>query len=308
MTYNKNFRVYIDAEAGTTSMKTSSGKVLVTGVTGNVGMYVAKHLIRHGIAVNGATSRPEAARSIVDEVVELVRFDFEDSMTFDAALDGVDKVFLIRPPAMSDPNAMNPFLSRCVDKCISHIVFLSLLGIERNPFPPHYKIEKMIKASGIPYTFMRPSFFMQNLSSTHQTDIREHDDLFIPAGKAKVSFIDTRDIGEASALVLMDSENHQNRGYTLTGSEAITYQQAADILSDVLDRRITYSNPSSGNFKNTIIARGIPKEFATVMTVLYLTTKLGMANKVTSDLERLLGRKPRTFRQFAQDHVSCWQR
>ncbi|WP_235613012.1 SDR family oxidoreductase [Paenibacillus sp. LC231] len=289
-------------------MMTSSGKVLVTGVTGNVGMYVAKHLIRHGIAVKGATSRPEAARSVVDEVVELVRFDFEDTATFDAALDGVEKVFLIRPPAMSDPNAMKPFLNRCVSKCISHIVFLSLLGIERNPFPPHYKIEKMIKASGIAYTFMRPSFFMQNLSTTHQTDIREHDDLFIPAGKAKVSFIDTRDIGEASALVLMDSENHQNRGYTLTGSEAITYQQAADILSDVLDRRITYSNPSSGTFKKTIIARGIPKEFATVMTVLYLTTKLGMANKVTSDLERLLGRKPRTFRQFAQDHMSFWQR
>ncbi|MBY0162021.1 hypothetical protein H0178_40615 [Cytobacillus firmus] len=75
-----------------------------------------------------------------------------------------------------------------------------------------------------------------------------------------------------------------------------------------MDRRITYSNPFSGNIKNTIIARGIPKDFATVMTVLYLTTKLGMANKVTSDLERLLGRKPRTFRQFAQDHVSCWQR
>lgn len=149
---------------------------------------------------------------------------------------------------------------------------------------------------------------MQNLSTTHQTDIREHDDLFIPAGKAKVSFIDTRDIGEASALVLRDSENHQNRGYTLTGSEAITYQQAADILSDVLDRRITYSNPSSGTFKKTIITRGIPKEFATVMTVLYLTTKLGMANKVTGDLERLLGRKPRAFRQFAQDHMSFWQR
>lgn len=74
-------------------MMTSLDKVLVTGVTGNVGMYVAKHLIRHGIAVKGATSRPEAARSVVDEVVELVRFDFEDTATFDAALDGVDKVF-----------------------------------------------------------------------------------------------------------------------------------------------------------------------------------------------------------------------
>ncbi|MBU3112378.1 NmrA family NAD(P)-binding protein [Clostridium lacusfryxellense] len=102
----------------------------------------------------------------------------------------IGKILLVRPPQLTDVKGIfNPFIQKCKVNGVKQVIFLSLLGAEKNPFPPHHKIEKAILASGIPYTFIRPSFFMQNLSTTHATDIKERDDLFIPCGKAKISGI-----------------------------------------------------------------------------------------------------------------------
>jgi len=199
-----------------------------------------------------------------------------------------------------------PFIQKCKEVGVKQIVFLSLLGVERNPFPPYYKIEKAIVASGIPYTFIRPSFFMQNLSTTHAADIKERNDLFIPARNAKVSFIDTRDIGEIIGRTLVE-EGHENKAYTITGAEVITYYQVADSMTRLLGRKIIYSNPHLFKFRKDMINRGVKKGFATVMMVLYLTTKLGMANHVTNTAEILLKRKPRSIDEFMKDHLEVWQ-
>ena len=156
-----------------------------------------------------------------------------------------------------------PFIEMCKKTGVKQLVFLSLLGVEKNPFPLHHKIERAIIASRIPYTFIRPSFFMQNLSTTHAQDIKDANDLFIPSGKAKISFIDTRDIGEIIGRTLVE-EGHENKSYTVTGSEAITYYQVADSMTRILGRKITYSNPHLFQFRREMINRGIKKEFATV--------------------------------------------
>jgi len=212
----------------------------------------------------------------------------------------------MRPPNLSDAKQLEPFIRLAHSRGIRHIVFLSLLGIEKNPFPPHAKLEKLLVSSGIPYTFLRPSFFMQNMTGAHLEDIRDRNDIFLPAGRAPVSFIDTRDIGEAAAYILIQPELHHNKAYDLTGFEAITYHEAAHIFTEVLGRSITYSNPSTLRFRRHKLLQGVDKGFVTVMCALYLMTKLGMAKKVTSDLEGLLGRRPTSFKQFVQDHASLW--
>lgn len=118
-------------------------KILVTGATGNVGRYVAEHLIKHQVPVVAAMSRPNSSKEKLPEA-ECRRFDFGDISTYEHALEGVGKVFLIRPPVISDPNAFKPFIERCSVTGITHIVFLSLRGIERNPFPPHYKMRSRL--------------------------------------------------------------------------------------------------------------------------------------------------------------------
>lgn len=279
---------------------------LVTGITGNMGFFTAQKLLEEGFNVSGAVTDPERARRSLDERVKLAKFNFLDPATYAEALSGVDRLFLVRPPVLNKPQDLYPFIDAAVTAGVRHVVFISLLGIEHNPFPPHYKIEKYIKQSGVPFTFLRPSFFMQNLNTTHQEDIRDRGDIFLPAGRAKVSFIDTRDIGEAAARVLMEPEPHVNKSYTLTGPEAVTYSEAARLFTEILGRSITYSNPSVGKFKKELLSRGVPKDFVNVMAVLYLTTRFGMANKVTHELEALLGRHPRTLAQYIHDYADEW--
>lgn len=282
-----------------------NSQVLVTGFTGNVGSFAARHLNSLGISVKAAVRDINKCRELYGSDYDYVPFDFEEDRTYTKALQGVNKIFLIRPPAISEPKKIFPLIDAAKQNDIEHIVFLSLMGIENNPIPPHYKIEQYIKASGIPYTFLRPGFFMQNLDTTHRADIKERNEIFIPAGKALVSFIDVRDIGEAAAVVLAN-EGHLNKAYTLTGGELLDYAQVARILSNVLKREIRYMNPSPWKFRKSMIERGMAPEFVNVMLALYISTRFGMAKKITSDLEFLLKRRPTTFEQYAISYAHCW--
>lgn len=282
------------------------GKILLTGVSGNVGGSVMDYLKSQGIPFLAGVRNPQKS-FLQHKDINYTHFDFEDASTFETSLEGVSKIFLVRPPELTDVNRIfKPFIQKCKTAGVQHIVFLSLLGVEKNPFPPHHKIEKAIVTSRIPYTFIRPSFFMQNLSTIHAMDIKERNDLFIPSGNAKISFIDTKDIGEIIGRTLLE-DGHENKAYSITGPEAITYYQVADRMSRLLGRKITYSNPGLFKFRKEMISRGIKKNFATVMMVLYLTTKLGMANHVTDTAEVLLKRKPRIIDDFIKDHLEVWQ-
>ena len=283
-------------------------KYLVTGASGNIGKYVVEELLTLNKDIKAAVHNIEKAKSIFKdkENIELVKFDFLDKNTFDKALEGVRAIFLVRPPSLAKPEKdMLPFLEAAKEKGIEKIVFVSLLGVEKNPIVPHRKIEDMIKKLSIPYVFLRPSFFMQNLNTNHREEIRKRDELYIPAGKSKTSFIDTRDIGRAVAITLID-EKYKNTAITLTGKEAIDYYQVSNTLSEVLKRNIEYKNPSLLSFRKERIKRGTPKEFANVMTLLYLMTKLGTAKDITYDLEKLIGREPISFKQYAMDHKDYW--
>lgn len=280
-------------------------EILVTGISGNVGSAVVDYLSDKKISFKAGVRNIKKYRDVYP-TYNIVEFDFEKQETYKNALSNVEKVFLIRPPQLTDVDRIfKPFIEVCKEKGTKQIVFLSLLGVEKNPFPPHHKIEKAILKSGISYTFIRPSFFMQNLSTTHAEDIKKRDNIFIPSGKANLSFIDTRDIGEIIGKTLTE-EGHKNKAYTLTGPEAVDYYKVAKIMSKVLKRNITYSNPGLIKFRKEMIKRGVRKEFTNVMTVLYLTTKLGMAKQVTDTAEKILKRKPRSIDDFIRDYKDIW--
>lgn len=161
------------------------------------------------------------------------------------------------------------------------------MGVENNRFTPHYKVERYLIKSGIAYTFIRPSFFMQNLSTTHKDEIKIDSEIFVPAGRGKTSFIDVRDVAEISVLALTDTE-HLNKAYELSGKEALDYYQVADLFSKVLGRKIVYTNPSILTFFIKMRKKKAPLPFILVMIALYTLTKLGLAKKTTSEIKRLL--------------------
>lgn len=279
------------------------GKILVTGATGNIGTYVVDELINRGEQVKVASSKNNP---VTPKGAEAVLFDFLNPETYANALAEVDRVFLVRPPQLAKPKKdMLPFIRAMKNKAIRQVVFVSLMGVEKNPIVPHRKIETMIRKLEIPFTFLRPGFFMQNLSTTHREEIANLNEIFVPVGKARTSFIDTRDIAAVAVNCLIE-ENHINTCYTLTGNKSIDYYEVAETLSEVLEKRVEYKNPSLFEFRRETIRRGIKKEFANVMTMLYLMTSLGTANKVTQDVERVLKREPHSFKEFAVDHKNVW--
>lgn len=270
--------------------------ILITGANGNVGSEVAKHLTQKNIPFLTTTHKQHEASE------GKVYFDFEQAQTFTAAFEGVEKLFLIRPPQISDAKKyFLPLIQAAKQQGIKHIVFLSVMGVENIKFVPHAKIEQYIRDAGIPYTFLRPSFFTQNIVNQHGDELRKENILYIPAGKGKTSFIDVRDIGEVGALCLTE-DGHQNKAYTITGSEAFTYYEVAKIFSEELGRTITYAHPTLWQFRKHMLAKGTPSAYVNVTSIIYLTTILGFAKRITPELTTLLGRLPKTVREYVHDY------
>jgi uncharacterized protein YbjT (DUF2867 family) len=284
-----------------------SSTILITGATGTVGEAVVRQLQDQQIDCRVAVRQPDRAQALFGDRVEAVQFDFLDSATFPSTFDGITRLFLVRPPALSDVKQIAPALAAAKAAGVEQVVFLSLLGVERNRIVPHAAIERYIQELELPFTFLRAGFFMQNLSTTHREDIQQRDDIFLPAGSGKTSFIDARDIA-AVAVLALTKPGHTSKAYPLTGNQALDYFQVAEILTEVLDRPIRYSRPGLLKFIWTMRDRGLSLDFVLVMAGIYTTTRFGLAKTITPNVKQLLGRSPISLRQFVEDYQSVWQR
>jgi len=279
--------------------------ILVTGANGLVGREVANRLAGHAPA--RLALRDPAQGGNGTGAAEGVRFDFLDPSTFEPALRGVDRVFLLRPPQLARArHDFGPFVAAMQQAGVEQVAFLSVRGAESNPLLPHRQIEKLLEASGLAWTHLRPNDFMQNFATVHQADIRDRGEIWAPAGRGRTSFVDVRDVGDAAVRVLTEP-GHGQRAYTLTGSEAFDLHEVAAVLSETLGRRIVYRNPGIPAFLSHIRAAGRPVAFGLVMTAVYTVARLGMAAGVSPDLERLTGRPPRSLASFARDYAPTWQ-
>ncbi|MBD2530991.1 SDR family oxidoreductase [Nostoc flagelliforme FACHB-838] len=280
-------------------------KILVTGATGNVGQEVFRLLLSQNCDVCAAVRNPNSAKQILGSNIQSVPFDFTKPDTFDRAFLQVNKLFLVRPPALNNVRQqIAPVLNAAKLAGVEHIVFLSILGAERNPFVPHSKIERYINQLGIRATFLRASFFMQNLNTIHREDIKARGELLMPAGNGKTSFIDVRDIAAVAVRTLIE-DGHQGKAYPLTGTEALTYYEVADIFTSVLGKSIRY-NPSLLKFVRQMRLSGLPMDFVLIMIAIYTTARLGLAGNITSDTQQLLNRSPLTIRQYVEDYRQFW--
>ncbi len=287
-------------------------RILITGATGNVGREVVRHLLPQvgpELQVIVAAKDLDSAREVFREDRLLYRvLDMEEPATFPGAFAGVDALFLLRPPQLSNvKKVFVPLLQSVKAQNISQVVFLSLQGVENNSFTPHHKIEAVIRELEIPYTFLRPSFFMQNLTTTHLTEIRDRDEIFVPAGNGKTNFVDVADVGEVAAKVLL-APNHLGQAYELTGNEAYRYDEIAEIISKVTGRNIRYARPSLWSFFWRKKRESVPIGFILVMMALYTVSRLGKAAGHSPTMATLLSRPPVTFEVFAAEHAARWKK
>lgn len=276
----------------------------ITGATGNVGIEVVKHLLSKGQKVI-ASQHSEKVSEFRNNLVYR-NFDFQEPGTWDACLQGVRKVFLMRPPHISKiKRDIYPFLKYLKTRDITQVVFLSVQGVEKNRIVPHYKIEKFLKELEIPYTFVRPGFFMQNLTTTHLPEIRDKQMVFTPTGKGRTNFIDVRDIGEIIALMFLDKK-HLNKAYTVTGEKSYSYHEIASILTSGLGVNIEFINPHPIQFLRFHLRRGRKLAMTLVMLALYSVVKSGKGDISTTTSEEILGRKTIGLEEFIKDHKSLF--
>ena len=151
------------------------GRILITGASGNVGKYVAEYALKNARKITVAGTHTEKLDKMFGARARIVYFDFADSSTFEEALVDVEAVFIMRPPHLGKPRDLYPFIDAIKRVITIKLVsFLSLIGVENNPIPPHHKIEKYIEKLKLPYCHIRPSFFMQNLSDIHAFEIKHY--------------------------------------------------------------------------------------------------------------------------------------
>jgi uncharacterized protein YbjT (DUF2867 family) len=300
--------MYCTGMTRSSSLGRGDGPVLVTGATGNVGRQVVRLLLAAGEPVRAAARSRSAVVEAFGDTVEAVALDFTDPGTWDAAYIGVRRMFLLRPPHLARPRTqMVPSLERAGAVGVEHMVLLSLQGAERNPVVPHAALERWLRRSGLSWTFVRASFFMQNLTTVHVTDIRDRDQIVVPAGGGATAFVDAHDVAAVAAAAVLDPAEHRDRAWTPTGPQALTYAEVAASLSRALGRPITYTRPGVLTYaRHAQTVLGMPTGMVLVTTAIYTAARLGRADGLTNDVSTVLGRPPVSFDEFAHRERSAW--
>ncbi len=242
------------------------------------------------------------------EAVDAVAFDFGEPATWEAAYAGVDTAYVMRPPHISNiARDMAPALEAMEAAGVKHVVLLSVMGAEDMSWVPHAKIEAWLEASSMTWTFIRPSFFMENLSGVHAPAIAQQHQIIVPAGKGATSFVAARDVAAVASAALLDPGQHRNRAWTPTGSAAVSYYAAAAIMSAALGHRIDYRRPGIPSY--ALHARrdlGMPWSMVVTTIGIYTVARLGRAAGLTDDVQAVTGREPITLREWAVEHREVW--
>ncbi|MBI1299178.1 NAD(P)H-binding protein [bacterium] len=281
--------------------------ILVTGATGNVGSEVVTLLHNNGAPVRAAVTSARSAERLPVPVPWAI-LDYTNPNTYAAAFADVGALFLMRPPHIANVERdMKPLIEYAVASGVERIVFLSLLGADKNRVVPHAKVETLLQETHVAVTLLRAGFFMQNLSTTHRKEIRNEDAIFVPAGMGKTAFIDVRDIAAVAVKALTEA-GRGVKSYELTGNVAYDYAEVAAMMTEVLGRPIRYADPSLPRFAWRMWRNGQPLAYTAVVSAIYTTTRFGAASTITTDTGDVLERKPISLHQFIDESAAIWQR
>jgi uncharacterized protein YbjT (DUF2867 family) len=283
-------------------------QILVTGATGNVGSALVRTLLQRGVPVRAAASDTQRLKTCAQQGAETVVLDFCNPATFRAALDGCTGLFLLRPPALSRMRrTLLPFVDVARSLGVKQVVFLSVQGADKNRFIPHHAVERALQTGPGGWTLLRPGFFAQNLGDAYRRDIARDSRLYLPAGAGRVAFVDTRDIAEAAAICLLDPEPHQGQAYSLTGAQALSLQEVAQLLSEALGRPIRYEPASIPGYIQHLRRQGLSPGQIAVMTALHVGLRFGQGAPIDPTLPRLLGHPARSVQEYIRDHIALWR-
>ncbi|AZZ35509.1 nucleoside-diphosphate sugar epimerase [Bdellovibrio sp. qaytius] len=275
--------------------------ILVVGASGTVGSEIVRQLKAQGYSVRATTSKP-----VKENTEELVHVNMATGEGIKAAFENVDKAFLLSPPGFADQYAMvSPLIQEAKRRGLKKVVLMTAKGVNANPSSPFRRAELELESSGLNYNIIRPNWFLQNFNTFWIQGIKEQKKILLPAGNAKVSFIDARDISTVATKLLV-SEEFNNQAFDLTGPQAVDHDYVAAEISKVSGQEIKYKETTSDEFGAGLLAAGLPKDYADFMVTIMGFLREGYSAAVTDSVKKITGRDPIAVSQYAQDYKKSW--
>ncbi len=277
--------------------------ICVTGASGTVSSEVIRQLESAKAPFCAAYFSNEKAEAARASGIEAVIIDYNRPETLRAAFQGCEELFLLGPNALNQSELERNAVEAAKAAGVRHIVKQSVMGAAQESYSlakVHRPGEKAIESSGLAWTFLRPNSFMQNAVTFMGGTIRAEGTFYSATGQAKISHVDVRDIA-AVAVEALTGANHEGKAYTLSGPDALTYDELAGELSKALGRPITHINLSPSDLKGGMLAEGMPEAIADRMLDLERYFSEGRASHITNDIKQVTGREPRRFAEYVRE-------
>ncbi|WP_433760400.1 NAD(P)H-binding protein [Brucella anthropi] len=260
-------------------------RYLVIGANGKTGRRVAERLREKGVSVRSVSRSTE------------VPFDWANQSTWAAALDGIDSAYVSYQPDLALPGAVDAiraFLLAAKKADVKHVVLLSGRGEEEAEIA-----EKVLQDSGLDWTVLRASWFMQNFSENFMRDELLSGSLTLPVGPTKEPFINVDDIADVAVAALTET-GHRNKLYELTGPELFSFSDAVSEIARATDKDLSFNPVSYADYEAALREQALPEDVITLLRYLFVELFDGRNASVAHGVEEALGRKPRRFADFAR--------
>lgn len=275
-------------------------KCLVVGATGTVGSELVKILKAKGYSVRSTTSKPAQGP-------DFAHFNVANGEGMSAAFEGIERAFILSPPGYADHyKILSNLIQEAKRRSLKKIVMMTGISANDDENSGLRKAEVELEQSGLVYNIIRPNWFLQNFNTFWIQGVKELGKLLVPAGNAKTSFIDARDIS-AVAAELLTSDQFNNREFDLTGPQALDHDEVAKEISAVSGKEIVYQDIQPEELRKSLLGSGMPADYTEFLMKILGFQKAGYSSRTTNSVKEILGREPRSIKDYAKEYIRSFK-
>ncbi len=282
--------------------------VTVFGATGKVGREMLEFFSQGGTYCRAVTRDLKKVKA--HSFVTWIEGNLADKKSLYNTIAGSKRLFLTTSFSEKMADFQNNAIDVAREAGVEHIVKLSTKGVsEKSDFlipKLHYQIEQKLKSSGLNWTILQPSAFMQNWLGDFSEAIKMERKIYDAVGDIKMPFIDARDIAEVAVRILINPEKHVNKTYMLTGSEAVSYHEVAEAVSQAIHEPVTYVSQTPEEARKRLEAKGLP-EWAVKLFLVMAKNQQADGATVSTAVQEILGKPSRNVYYFAKDYATWFK-
>ena len=269
-------------------------KILITGASGNVGRAILSKFTQSDVQLFAGVRDAQRSKTTLDNGCEYCALDLEKGIYPDIDFDAI---FLMRPPQLAHPEIFENFLKTLNPS--TKIVFLSVYGADKRHYLPHAKIEKVISRNGFQHVFIRPCYFMENLTTTLWKELKQNKRIYLPSSNLKFQWVAVDDIAEVSKTALL--QDVRSEAVNVCSDEIYGFQEVINKINSICSTKFSYKSPSLIKYVMYNIKSHEKLSFTLVMLLLHFLPRFGKQEAApSSDIKQIIGRNPVSLDDFIE--------